>query len=61
MESKEIIRKTLALIALVAVAAVVLLLTPESMRLVAALIALPIETLFLSSLIGGSSRRVPQP
>jgi uncharacterized integral membrane protein len=61
MESKEFVRKVSALVALLAIAAAVLIVTPASMRLVAALMALPLETLILTSIVGGSSRRVPQP
>jgi uncharacterized integral membrane protein len=61
MESKEFVRKVSALVALLAIAAAVLIVTPASMRLVAALMALPLETLILTSIVGGSNRQVPQP
>ena len=61
MESKEFARKAIALVALLAIAAAVLILTPPGLRLVVALLALPLETLILTSLNGGSGRRIPQP
>jgi hypothetical protein len=61
MESKEFARRAIALVALLVIAAAVLIITPPGLRLVLALLALPLETLILTSLIGGSARRIPQP
>lgn len=61
MEHKEIVRKTVAFAALLLIAAVVLVLMPPGIRLPAALIALPLETLMLTLIVGGSKRQVPQP
>ncbi len=60
MEGRDFARKALALIMLIAIAAGVFIVAPDGLRLVIALVALPIETLMLTSLIGGSHRRVPQ-
>jgi len=60
MESKDIARKCLALAAIVAIAAAVFIVPPGSMRLMIALVALPIEAFMLASLFDGYDRRVPQ-
>lgn len=61
MESKEIARRAIAFVALLAIAAAVLIVAPASLRIVVALLALPLETLILTSLIGGPGGRIPQP
>jgi hypothetical protein len=62
MDSRNVARKAFTLIALVAVSSCILFIAPEGVRLFFALLALPLETFMLASLLGGSSgRHVPQP
>jgi hypothetical protein len=61
MEGNDVARRTIALILFVVVAVGVLIVAPAGVRLFIAFLALPLETLILASLLGGSDRRIPQP
>lgn len=61
MGGKSIARKMFAFVAFVAIAVAVLAAAPDSVRLVVALIALPVEMFMLATIFADSDRRIPQP
>ena len=60
MGGKTIVLKMAAFIALIVVAVAVFAVAPDSLRLVIALVALPIEMFMLATILADSDRRIPQ-
>lgn len=60
MESRQIARKAGSLVALVAIATAILIVAPASVRVIAALLLLPLETMILSAVVSGLDRRISQ-
>lgn len=58
-QRNDILRKSVALISAVAIAAAVFLLAPPASRLFVALLALPLEVMIVSSFRGDSRERWP--
>jgi hypothetical protein len=59
MGTKDIIRKCLSLSAIFAIAAAVFFVAPGGMRVMIALVALPVEAFMLAALFDGYDRPVP--
>ena len=60
MGGKAIALKIAAMVALVALAVTVFAVAPDGLRLIIALVALPVEMLMLATILADSDRRIPQ-